>query len=210
MISLGYKQSQGDYTLFIKHSLYSKFTLLLLYVDNMIIASDDEIELAKHFEMELGKLKYFLGIEIAYYRKGIFISQRKFVLDQLKETGKLGCKTTRPDVAYVVSVVNQFMHHPRERHLQAVKRIFHYLKASPGTELKKQNVVARSNVVAEFRAMAHGIYKELWMKIILDIFKVKYEGLIKLFCHNNSTISIAHPVQHNKTKHIEIDRHFIK
>ena len=44
---------------------------------------------------DLGKLKYFLGIEVAYSRQGIFISQRKYILDILKETGKLGCKTTR-------------------------------------------------------------------------------------------------------------------
>ncbi|RDX65733.1 Copia protein, partial [Mucuna pruriens] len=49
------------------------------------------------------------------------------------------------------------------------------------------------------------------MKIILGDLKVKYEGPIKLFCGNNSTISIAHnPFQHDRTKHIEIDRHFIK
>jgi len=38
----------------------------------------------------LGKLKYFLGIEVAYSTKAIFISQRKFVLDLFKETCKLG------------------------------------------------------------------------------------------------------------------------
>ncbi|RDX77264.1 Copia protein, partial [Mucuna pruriens] len=51
------------------------------------------------------------------------------------------------------------------------------------------------------------------MKIILNDLKVKvkYEGPIKLFCDNNSTISIAHnPVQHDRTKHIKNDRHFIK
>ncbi|RDX97510.1 Copia protein, partial [Mucuna pruriens] len=59
--------------------------------------------------------------------------------------------------------------------------------------------------------MAQGICEGLWMKIILDDLKVKYEGPIKLFCDNNSAISIAHnPVQHDRTKHIEIDRHFIK
>ncbi|RDX96638.1 Copia protein, partial [Mucuna pruriens] len=54
---------------------------------------------------------------------------------------------------------------------------------------------------------------ESWhkMKIILDDLKVKYEGPIKLFCDNNSAISIAHnSIQHDRTKHIEIDRHFIK
>ncbi|RDX73942.1 putative mitochondrial protein, partial [Mucuna pruriens] len=42
---------------------------------------------------------------------------------------------TRSDIVYVVSVVSQFMHNPRERHLQEVKRILQYLKASLGKEL---------------------------------------------------------------------------
>ena len=70
---------------------------------DIIIAGDDELEeqtlrerLAAQFEMkDLKKLKYFLGIEVAYFRQGIFISQRKYILDLLKEVGKLGCKTTR-------------------------------------------------------------------------------------------------------------------
>jgi hypothetical protein len=40
----------------------------------------------------LGLLKYFLGIEIAHSPKGIFISQRKYTLDLLRETGKIECK----------------------------------------------------------------------------------------------------------------------
>ena len=76
MVSLGYRQSQGDHTLFMKHSQNGKLTLLLVYVDDMIIAGDDEIEkqnlkqrLPAQFEMkDLGKLKYFLGIEVAYSR----------------------------------------------------------------------------------------------------------------------------------------------
>lgn len=49
------------------------------------------------------------------------------------------------------------------------------------------------------------------MKIILDDLKINYENPLRLFWDNNSTISIVHnPVQHDKTKHIEIGRHFIK
>ena len=44
MVSLGYKQSQGDHTPFIKHSQDGKLTLLLVYVDDIIIAGDDELE----------------------------------------------------------------------------------------------------------------------------------------------------------------------
>ncbi|RDY08125.1 Copia protein, partial [Mucuna pruriens] len=59
--------------------------------------------------------------------------------------------------------------------------------------------------------MAHSICEGFWMKIILNDLKVKYKGPMKLFCNNNLAISIAHnPVQHDRTKHIEIDRHFIK
>ena len=42
----------------------------------------------------MGRLKYFLGIEVAHSREGIFISQQKYILDLLKETGMLGCKPT--------------------------------------------------------------------------------------------------------------------
>jgi len=42
MVSLGYKQSQGNNTLFIKHFITGKLILLLVYVNDMIIAGDDE------------------------------------------------------------------------------------------------------------------------------------------------------------------------
>ncbi|KAK0594035.1 hypothetical protein LWI29_029766 [Acer saccharum] len=49
--------------------------------------------LAKEFEIKnLGSLKYFLGMEVARSKKGIVVSQRKYILDLLKETGMLGCK----------------------------------------------------------------------------------------------------------------------
>ena len=41
---------------------------------------------------DLGRLKYFLGIEVLRSNKGIFISQTKYVLDLLAETGMLDCK----------------------------------------------------------------------------------------------------------------------
>ena len=39
---------------------------------------------------------------------------------------------TRPDIAYDVSVVSQFMHAPKESHLETVYRILRYLKSTPG------------------------------------------------------------------------------
>ena len=71
--------------------------------------------------------------------------------------------------------------------------------------------MARSNAEAEFRAMAQGVCELLWVKIILEDLKIKWDGLMRLYCDNKLSISIAHnPVQHDQTKHIEVDRHFIK
>ena len=76
---------------------------------------------------------------------------------------------------------------------------------------KKQGVVARSSAEAEFRAATHGICELLWIRIILNDLRIEWQDPMKLYCDNKSAISIAHdPVQHDKTKHVEIDRHFIK
>ena len=76
---------------------------------------------------------------------------------------------------------------------------------------KKQNVVARSLAESEFRAIAQGLCELLWLKIILYDLRIKWDGPMKLYCDNKSAINIAHnPIQHDRTKHIEIDKHFIK
>jgi len=81
MIGLGFKQSQRDHTLFIKHSKSRGVTMLLFYIlfyiDDIIVTCDDEEDqqrlgqhLARNFEIKtLGKLKYFLGIEMAHSKK---------------------------------------------------------------------------------------------------------------------------------------------
>jgi hypothetical protein len=49
--------------------------------------------LSKEFEVkDLGQLRYFFGIEIARSPKGIVLSQRKYVLDLLSESGMTGCR----------------------------------------------------------------------------------------------------------------------
>ena len=76
---------------------------------------------------------------------------------------------------------------------------------------KKQNVVARSSVEAEFRAVAQGICEVRWLKRLLEELKVIKHLPIKVFCDNKAAIAIAHnPVLHDRTKHVEVDKHFIK
>lgn len=97
---IGYIQSQTDHTLFVKHRMKGT-TTVIVYEDDIVITGDDPREVTRlksyftsEFEVkDLGALRYFLGIEVARLRKGIFISQRKYILDLLTKTGLLG---TRP------------------------------------------------------------------------------------------------------------------
>lgn len=76
---------------------------------------------------------------------------------------------------------------------------------------KKQSVVARSSAEAEFRAIALGICEGIWLKRVLEEIGVHSILPVKMYCDNMAAINISHnPVQHDRTKHVEIDRHFIR
>ena len=96
----GFFQCQIDHTMFIKHSSNGKRAIMIVYVDDIILAGDcfEEIQylkkvLGREFEIkDLGQRKYFLGMEVARSHKEIFISQRKYTLDLLIERSMLGCR----------------------------------------------------------------------------------------------------------------------
>ena len=83
-----------------RRGVTEKVIALLVYVNDIIVTRNDDKEqqqlkesLARAFEIkDLGKLKYFLGIEVAYSKEGIFLPQRKYILDLLKGTRMLGGK----------------------------------------------------------------------------------------------------------------------
>lgn len=85
MKRMKFEQSLGDHSLFVKRSKDGKTTALIVYVDDIIVTGDDveeikmlKLQLSKEFEIkDLGRLKYFLGIEVAHSKAGIFISQQK-------------------------------------------------------------------------------------------------------------------------------------
>lgn len=76
---------------------------------------------------------------------------------------------------------------------------------------KKQKVVARSSAEAELRALAKGVCEGLWIRRVLEEIQITVEPPIKLYCDNKAALNIAqNPIQHERIKHVEVDRHFIK
>ena len=76
---------------------------------------------------------------------------------------------------------------------------------------KKQKLVSRSSAKAEFRGMVHGVCELLWVKRVLRDLSIGVKEAMNLYCDNQAAVKIANnPVQHDRTKHVKLDRHFIK
>ena len=176
LLTLGFKGSKADHSLFI-YKEKGVFVATLIYVDDVIIVGNDPVKIQhtkthlneKFSIKDLGVLKYFLGIEVARTPDGLVLSQRKYTLDILKDSGMQGCRSsafpmeqnlkldksekepqvdanqyrrlvgrllylqaTRPDIAYSVNVLSQFVADPRQSHMDAATRVLRYLKATPG------------------------------------------------------------------------------
>ncbi|KAM2660342.1 hypothetical protein EV2_022770 [Malus domestica] len=90
--SIGFTRSNADSSLFVHTRAVGKL-VALIYVDDLIITGDNAEEISKlkqslqqRFAIkDLGVLKYFLGIEMATSHKGLFLNQRKYILDLLKD-----------------------------------------------------------------------------------------------------------------------------
>uniref|UniRef100_A0A2N9HJK3 Integrase catalytic domain-containing protein n=1 Tax=Fagus sylvatica TaxID=28930 RepID=A0A2N9HJK3_FAGSY len=150
LLNHGFIQSKADYSLFTRQD-GSSFIALLVYVDDILIASSDAVAVQRlklfldaQFKLkDLGPVRYFLGLEIARSSQGISVSQRKYALEILEDARLLGCKPvkligrlmyltlTRPDIVFAVHKLSQFMEHPREPHYKAAQHILQYIKGAP-------------------------------------------------------------------------------
>ncbi|KAK8943073.1 hypothetical protein KSP39_PZI008985 [Platanthera zijinensis] len=184
MLKFGYKQDQSDHTMFIRRH-EQHVVVLIVYVDDIVITGNDTEEIANlktllstEFEVkDLGRLRYFLCIEVVRCERGVFISQRKYILDLLKETCKLGCVPTNTPMEenHRIDEDGDGDHADVSRYQRLVEKLIYLSHTRPditksttgycsfvGDNLvtwrsKKQNVVARSSAEAEYRGMSQGL-----------------------------------------------------
>ncbi|GJS94358.1 retrovirus-related pol polyprotein from transposon TNT 1-94 [Tanacetum coccineum] len=174
LISNDFSKGSVDPTLFIRRE-GNDLILVQIYVDDIIFAASTpelcdlfaKIMCSKFKMSMMGKISFFLGLQISQNPRGIFINQSKYALESLKKYGYESCDpvdtpmvekskldedkegnavdpshyrgmigtllyltASRPDLQFAICMCARYQARPTEKHLNAVKRIFRYLKGT--------------------------------------------------------------------------------
>ncbi|GJS77628.1 retrovirus-related pol polyprotein from transposon TNT 1-94 [Tanacetum coccineum] len=133
---------------------------------------------------------------------------------------------SRPDIVHATCYCARYQAKPTEKHLTAVKRIFRYLKDSINMGLwypkdtggdklvswssKKQDCTSMSSAEAEYVSLSACCAQVLWLRTQLTDYGFHFDK-IPMYCDSKAAIAIScNPVQHSRTKHIDVRYHFIK
>ncbi|GKA75322.1 retrovirus-related pol polyprotein from transposon TNT 1-94, partial [Tanacetum coccineum] len=242
LISQDFSKGSVDPTLFIRKE-GKELLLVQVYVDDIIfVASTPELcdlfakIMCSKFKMSImGKISFFLGLQIFQNPRGIFINQSKYALESLKKYGFYSF-----DPVDTPMVEKSKLDEDKEgksvdpSHYHGMIGTFLYLTANAdhagcqdtrrstsgsmqflGDRLvswssKRQKSTAISSTEAEYIAMSGCCAQILWMRSQLTDYGLGFNK-IPMYYDNKSAIALScNNVQHSRSKHIDIRFHFIK
>ncbi|GKE41637.1 ribonuclease H-like domain-containing protein [Tanacetum coccineum] len=205
----------------------SKVAYLLIYVDDIVLTTSSTnllqriiSSLHKEFDMtDLGAFNYFLGISVTLQQVCLHmhdprephLAAFKRVLRYVRAildfglqlyasiTGSLvaytdadwaGCPTTRRSASgYCVFLRDNLL----------------------SWSAKRQHTLSKSSAEAEYKGVANVVVETAWLRNLLRELHIPLLSATLVYCDNVSAIYMtANPVQHQWTKHIEIDIHFVR
>nr|GEX19592.1 hypothetical protein [Tanacetum cinerariifolium] len=197
----------------------SDIAYLLLYVDDIILTTSSLT---------------FLQQIIASLHIGLFLSQSKFAKKFLERAHMHNCNPCRTLIDSESKLgsdddpVCLYMHDPCDPHFTALKRIIRYvcgtldyglqLHVSSTTQLSAYTdadwagcPVTRRSTSAEYRGVANVVAETAWIRNFLCELHTPLFTATFVYCDNVNVVYMSvNPVQHQRTKHIKIDIHFVR
>ncbi|GJS77069.1 retrovirus-related pol polyprotein from transposon TNT 1-94 [Tanacetum coccineum] len=261
LLSKKFSKGVVDPTLFTRKE-GKDILMVKIYVDDIIFTSTDpslcetfsEIMCSKFKMSMMGKMSFFLRLQISPSPRGIFLNQSKYALEIIKKHGietsdpvdtpmveksKLDADpqekevdptryhgmigslmyltASRPNLVFVVCMCARYQAKLTEKHLHAVKRIFQYLRGSINMGLwysKDSNIALTAYTDADHAGCQDTRRSTSGSMQLLGDRLVNY-GLgfnkIPLYCYNKSVIALCcNNIQHSRSKHIDVQYHFLK
>ncbi|KAL6311622.1 hypothetical protein AAG906_027411 [Vitis piasezkii] len=230
MCDLGFQASKTDSSLFILHQGALKF-YVLIYVDDILLT----LRLNQPFRVQdLGSLLFFLGIEAQFSVDGLLITQRKYITDLLTNSNMFDCKpchtpmSTSPPLSKLfgdpLSNAKQYRQVASvgfglffSKHSTLDLQCFTdsdwgvYLGKILFHGLQRNNQPLPGLPPSEYRALANSTAKIMWLRSLLFELGLSSSNPATLWCDNVGAIYVcSNPVFHARTKHIELDYHFIR
>nr|GEV46026.1 retrotransposon protein, putative, unclassified [Tanacetum cinerariifolium] len=231
MLSLLLWNPRLDAILFIRRNT-NDLLLVLIYVDDIIFAASTpelydlfaKIMCSKFKMSMMGKISFFLGLQISQSPRGIFTNQSKYALESLKKYGFKSCdlvdtpmvEKSKLDEDKEGKAVDPSHYHDTDHtgcqdtrsstfgSLQLLKdRLISW-------SLKSQKSAAISNTKVKYIALSSCCAQIQWMRSQLTDYGLGFNK-IPMYCDNKSAIALCYNnVQHSRSKHIDIRYHFIK
>ncbi|GJU00864.1 ribonuclease H-like domain-containing protein [Tanacetum coccineum] len=196
VIRADFYHNKTDLSLFIFHK-GQDIAYLLLYVDDIILTASSTS----------------LLISATRTTSGIFLSQTKYAVEILEQAQMLNFQQ-----------LCLYMHDPREPHLNAMKRVLRYFRGT--TDLGLQLLLSTTSQLIAYsdadwacclatRRSTSGycvfLVETSWIRNLLRELHTPLFTATLVYCDNVIVVYMfANPVQHQRTKHIKIDIHFVR
>ncbi|GJX33299.1 retrovirus-related pol polyprotein from transposon RE1, partial [Tanacetum coccineum] len=205
LTELGFKQSYTDTSL-LTYKKDTDFLALVIYVDDILLAGNNTT-LINHFKQQLD-----LKFSIKDFGKSKLLPRNRIPKEQ----------------NWYYNDSKKFNHSPRTPHFDALIKVLRYIKLCPGQGLHFPThsslqlkaycdsdwancPTTRSSTEAEYRALADCTCEITWLQSLLLDLQVPITKPVLIMCDNQSSIALAsNPKQHARTKHVEIDCHFVR
>nr|GEV86886.1 copia protein [Tanacetum cinerariifolium] len=240
LIKHEYSMGMVDNTLFTKKSNSHLIIVKIYVDDIIFGSTSqnlcDDFEKIMHDEFEMsmmGELNFFVGLQIKQIEDRIFFNQSKYIKEMLKKFGLEDSKPTKTPMSTEIKLTKDdkanFVDNSKYRGTKIETVIYadsdhagDYVDRKSTSRVctfigcclkswfaKKQTALSISTTEAEYISTGKACQQALWMKQALIDYDIRLID-VPIMCENKGAIDLKKPVQHSRTKHIEICHHFLR